>query len=125
MTGYLFLLYPEAVSREDARALCQKTGGASDLAWFGSAKEEEQVRVALQAASPWVEVWIGLNDLTSEDTYVWADGSAPAYTHWASGEPNNGSGLGEQDCGRMLSDGSWNDTVCTASYPTLCRQINP
>lgn len=31
--------------------------------------------------------WIGLNDINSEDTYLWTDGSVFDYSKWARGFP--------------------------------------
>ncbi|HFA50199.1 MAG TPA: hypothetical protein ENJ95_14405, partial [Bacteroidetes bacterium] len=35
--------------------------------------------------------WIGYTDENSEGNFEWVNGDAQGYTHWASGEPNNGS----------------------------------
>ena len=36
---------------------------------------------------PFANVWIGYTDQAVEGTWVWADGTAPGYTNWASGDP--------------------------------------
>ena len=33
--------------------------------------------------------WIGLNDLVTQMTFKWTDGSPVSYTHWHVNEPNN------------------------------------
>ena len=33
--------------------------------------------------------WIGLNDIDTEETFTWADGSNSTYRRWSSGQPNN------------------------------------
>lgn len=33
------------------------------------------------------ETWIGLNDINSESTYLWTDGSVFDYSNWAPGFP--------------------------------------
>ena len=76
---------------------------------------------SLSVAGGFYETWIGLNDRVSEGDYRWPDGTLPAYTAWASGQPNNGNGGDEQDCTRMLPDFTWNDTVCDGLYPFFCR----
>jgi len=35
-------------------------------------------------------VWIGLNDLETDGTFVWVDGAPTSYTNWSSDEPNGG-----------------------------------
>ena len=43
-------------------------------------------------------LWIGLNDLTVEGTFVWSSGEAVTYTNFAPGEPNDGDATtGSQD----------------------------
>ena len=38
--------------------------------------------------------WIGLNDITSEGNFAWADGAAVIFTNWRNNQPNNG-GMGQ------------------------------
>ena len=53
--------------------------------------------------------WIGLNDIDTEGTYVWTDGSDSNYTFWGDGEPNNGN---DEDCVHLTGP-KWNDLRCT------------
>lgn len=64
--------------------------------------------------------WIGLNDVGTEGLWLWEDGSAPAYTQWWSGEPNDSGG---EDCaGIGFGDwGWWNDYNCGSSLPFICE----
>lgn len=32
-------------------------------------------------------VWIGMNDINRESTFLWADGSTVSYTNWVNGAP--------------------------------------
>jgi hypothetical protein len=79
------------------------TVGAIGRDWLGSA------------------AWIGLNDRESEGTWVWEDGSLPAYTQWWSGEPNDSGG---EDCaGTGFGDwGWWNDYACASALPFVCER---
>ena len=47
----------------------------------------------------WEDIWIGLNDLDSEGTYVFSDGTPMSehwyISNWAEGEPNNNN---NEDC---------------------------
>ena len=56
-------------------------------------------------------LWIGLNDIATEGTYVWSSGEAVTYTNFAPGEPNN---LGDEDVVHIwASNTTWNDHQVT------------
>ena len=58
--------------------------------------------------------WIGLNDLETEGTWVWADGSDSTYRHWAPNEPNDSGGV--QDCGCTWIHRIMDDCNCWWSF---------
>ena len=91
----------------DARSTCQ--GFGYDLVTIDDSTENAWVtstHVSHSMGSP----WIGFNDLASEGTWVWADGTATSYTNWSSGEPNDSGG---EDCAHIYTNGQWNDHRCT------------
>ncbi|MBI1302850.1 MAG: hypothetical protein GC172_03555 [Phycisphaera sp.] len=53
-------------------------------------------------------IWIGFNDLASEGSWEWTDGSPAKYTNWNGGEPNNSGGV-EHYAELLGSNGRWND----------------
>ena len=58
------------------------------------------------------ELWIGLNDVASEGTFVWSSGAPVAYTRWAGTEPNNWGGNENWVhilCPRSSVAAGWND----------------
>ena len=57
--------------------------------------------------------WIGFNDVATEGTFVWQDGSPVVYTNWAAGQPNNG---GNEDYTLLRENGLWHDYPVTDSY---------
>lgn len=57
-------------------------------------------------------LWIGLNDVAKEGSFVWSSGEPVNFTFWANGEPNNA--LGGEDFVTMYQPGHaqarrWND----------------
>ena len=51
-----------------------------------------------------------------EGQFKWADGSAPVYTNWAPGEPNDSKTVGGEDCTVINWKGDkWNDVKCTSN----------
>lgn len=57
-------------------------------------------------------LWLGLNDVAVEGTFVWVSGEASSYRNWHSGEPNGGAGspyvyMYATGFGGMA--GQWND----------------
>merc|ERR1712227_1059404 len=65
--------------------------------------------------------WFGLNDISNEGTFVWADDAAldASFAPWANNQPdNNGNG---QHCVTLRTDGLWNDALCGASKQFVCQ----
>ena len=60
-------------------------------------------------------LWIGLNDIQEEGTFVWGSNQPAYYQNWAPGEPNSGGGFFPDEDYTMMwgigsgGDGMWND----------------
>ena len=62
--------------------------------------------------------WIGLNDRTTEGTFVWQNGSALGYLNWL-GEPSGGS---SENCGNFRqATGFWRDGNCNTNQNSFCE----
>jgi hypothetical protein len=67
--------------------------------------------------------WIGLNDLDTEATYKWTDGSNYYYANWNNREPNDY--MRQENCIHLLRyNGKWNDQHCQYKYPFVCKAYN-
>ncbi|XP_078513358.1 C-type lectin domain family 17, member A-like isoform X1 [Lissotriton helveticus] len=63
--------------------------------------------------------WIGFSDSGNEGKWHWVDGSAPTFTFWNEGEPNNSGG---EDCATLRSNGKWNDRSCNSNCHLICKK---
>ena len=117
-----YKLYTTEVDHDTAEYQCQCTGGYS-LAKIPSAEVNTFVNSLLGG----VDAWIGLNDKTTEGTYVWSDSSAlGTYTNWDTSQPNPANSA-NQDCVRIEggNNGKWDDILCSKSYKFVCESAVP
>lgn len=112
---YVFTEAPDSITWSDARAACISAGG--DLA---SIHSDDDNAAALALTGDARGAWIGLNDKTTPDTFVWSDGTPVDYRNWASGEPNNSGG--NEDSVALYHVATWNDYSddTTAVHGYLC-----
>jgi len=100
--GSNYVLTSSASFWGDAEAEAVRLGG--HLVAINSAEEQAALVDAFGGAD---SLWIGLNDEAVEGTFVWSNGQALGYTHWAPGEPNNL--FRREDHVVMYGSGLWND----------------
>jgi hypothetical protein len=89
------------------------TSDGAHLAVIDSAEENAFVK-----AMAGEDVWIGLDDLTTEGTFKWVTGTTSPFRAFASNEPNDN---GTEDCTYAKPDGKWNDTKCGEVRPAICE----
>ncbi|PVD29381.1 hypothetical protein C0Q70_08632 [Pomacea canaliculata] len=72
--------------------------------------------------------WIGLEDLTQEDRFVWTTSQREAvYTNWARDEPSDSQRA--QNCVWLTNKpewqppGGWDDGQCGAHFLAMCEQL--
>lgn len=115
--GRAFAATASAVDRATARATAADAGGA--LAAIGSAAEEAWLAGAFAGVTATDAVWIGLTDETAEGQFVWENGDAFAYAHWAAGEPDDAGDADGVVMGDAASGYAWRDEPFAASFPAL------
>jgi len=98
-----------------AKLACEATGG--HLVVLETQTENTAVRALLTST---FRFWVGMSDLTTEDTWVWLNGAAVPRNaeYWDAGQPNDNGG---EDCGEMSNSGDWNDDKCSAVQPYVCE----
>ncbi len=115
------------VSWQEARSDCLARGAGWDLTTVRSRVDNDFVDSMLTG-----EIWLGGSDITTDETWVWANdglpfwqGEAPgggplngSFFNWFDDEPNGGQG---SDCLRMLADGRWADLECDELRGYVCE----
>jgi len=123
--GHAYLLCAERMAWFNGRMLCEGVGYT--LAQVDDAREDAFIFGEMRMRG-FGDTWIGLTDQGDEGAWKWSDGTALAYTHWDSGEPNDG-GQGGEDCGLiMASDGrasEWDDRPCEGTRTFVCEAAPP
>ena len=114
---YGYRLFTVTRTWHEAREVCQLYGG--DLASVASKQDEEKINQLLSAFVNHEGFWFGLNDIETEGTYVWSDGSEYFYTNWKDGEPNNSGG--NEDCMLAGLGMKWVDAPCGGKAYSVCR----
>jgi hypothetical protein len=125
LDGHCYFLLTTAQTNSAAKTACTSRGAGWNLASLESAAENSFVSSLVGAT----EHWLSGSDVTTEGTFVWANGTtfwtgglsgaAPAgvYANFVSGEPNDSG-----DCLRIVSGGQWRDVSCTATYRAVCEK---
>ncbi|CAB3985203.1 macrophage mannose receptor 1-like, partial [Paramuricea clavata] len=107
---------------QDAEKKCQNLGNNGHLVSIHSQDEEKFVKFLIKSHYS-SSFWIGLNDLDTEATYKWTDGSNYYYANWNNREPNDY--MRQENCIHLLRyNGKWNDQHCQYKYPYVCKAYN-
>uniref|UniRef100_A0A3P9H7Q4 Mannose receptor, C type 1b n=1 Tax=Oryzias latipes TaxID=8090 RepID=A0A3P9H7Q4_ORYLA len=121
--GRCYQLYRSQKTWSDAQIACRKEEG--DLVSIHNVEEQSFIFSELV---PTDELWIGLNDRTTEGLFDWSDQSAVRFTSWEFGKP--GVEENQEDCVLIRGQGSWNDNqslntmiICVKHF--LCPQHWP
>jgi Lectin C-type domain len=69
--------------------------------------------------------WVGVNDITTEGTFVTVLGGAATYLPWASGQPDNSGNQGGSDCVEALVGGTYDDKRCAATSLIAVCECEP
>ena len=106
-----YRFYPQDdLNYPQMQATCQRAGG--ELARIDTAKQDALV----QALAGTSRAFIGLTDRIVEGSFTWEDGTAPDYTNWSPGEPNDSQAVDGEDCVIINWKGDkWNDVKCNSN----------
>ncbi|XP_042296877.1 collectin-11 isoform X1 [Sceloporus undulatus] len=112
-----FLLVKEEKRYMDAQLYCQGRGGTLSMPKDESTNSLIASYISQAGLS---RVFIGINDLEKEGSFVFSDRSPmQTFNKWSSGEPNNA--YDEEDCVEMIASGGWNDVACHITMNFVCE----
>lgn len=121
---------------------CYQLTTSTSLTWFAAATACEQQSAYLavprsESEARWVHemffvrypyattvanVWLGINDISTEGDWQPTDGGGELdFLYWSANEPNNAGGL--QNCVAMSTRGTamWSDNACSTPSQGLCK----
>eukprot|EP00039_Didymoeca_costata_P027598 m.18761 g.18761 ORF g.18761 m.18761 type:complete len:686 (+) comp6398_c0_seq1:138-2195(+) len=84
--------------------------------------EEEQALVKFGEAID-SDVWIALNDIDEEGSFVWQDETSLTFENWGFGQP---SSEGDENCVVLSRDDDfqWHDVTCSQQVPYCCSSAS-
>jgi GEVED domain/HYR domain/Lectin C-type domain/Secretion system C-terminal sorting domain len=115
--GSRYYITNNAMSWTNAKAAAQNIGG--HLVTIETSAENNWLNSLANGAAG--HYWIGLNDATTEGSFVWTSGSGATYRNWNTGQPDNYNG-NEDYIELITPSGKWNDwpsTSCTQGIVEL------
>ncbi|XP_068604963.1 macrophage mannose receptor 1b [Brachionichthys hirsutus] len=116
--GHCFHLYRTAKTWTDAKRECRKEGG--DLVSVRNVEDQSFIISQLGYAST-DELWIGLNDISTEGLFDWSDHSAVSFTSWTYGKPSVSAD--SEDCVLIMGEnGNWADRSCDEKHGFICMK---
>ncbi|HEY5926824.1 MAG TPA: C-type lectin domain-containing protein [Kofleriaceae bacterium] len=126
MTGACYTYFAQPLGRTEARERCGSLGGGTMLATVQTAGENQLILSLIGMST----AFLGGNDELVEGSFKWDDGTDVVLANWNMGEPNNGTGLFEEDCIVIhgMFAGKWDDRPCASSpniagaYPFVCER---
>ena len=123
-TGHCYRLVTEGQPWRQARERCDELGAGFQLVAPATLAERDLIMpMVIPLNSP---IWIGATDEVMEGVFQWINGEPftfPGGMHpWNPNEPNNGGGLGEEDCVELFTSGLLNDQQCMAALPYMCER---
>ncbi|KXJ18096.1 C-type lectin BML-2 [Exaiptasia diaphana] len=111
----------------EARQRCNNMSAGADLVSFADKEEEQIFDQYIREFGKWGRIFIGLNDIAKEGTFIWFDGTKSEHRNWKDGEPNNDKNM--EDCAAKFQKegtpyaGQWNDIPCDHKSFFACKTL--
>ncbi|XP_040288106.1 tetranectin isoform X2 [Bufo bufo] len=116
------LHFPEAKTYHEASDICISQGGTLSAPENGDENDAlyEYVHKTLGSSS---EVWIGINDMANEGTWVDMTGNRISFKHWETEITTQPDGGKQENCASLsaVAVGKWFDKKCRDTLPFVCQ----
>ena len=110
-----YRLFSSKKNWNDAEANCVKNVGHL----VSITSNIENSFVSKLAKESGKDVWIGLNDKSVENSFVWSDGTTCLYRQWDDKQPSRSA----SGCTKMTKEnGRWNDKSCSDKRSYVCER---
>jgi hypothetical protein len=81
---------------------------------------DDQAELQALTTAAAADAWVGINDMTTENTFVTVKGANATYLPWAANEPDDG--MGGQDCvTALMASPNIQTDKCTDMAPAVCE----
>jgi cysteine-rich repeat protein len=110
-TGHCYFMIDDGRDFGEAEGDCASRGGH-----LASIADADENNIVAQVADQ--SVWIGANDQSNEDTFVWTDNTTFVFENFNFGQPDD---FGTEDCVEMFDNGGWNDVGCGFDRRPVCE----
>ncbi|GAA6235536.1 tetranectin-like [Lates japonicus] len=120
--GKCFLADPVRKRYHTASEDCNALGGV--LGTPTSSDENDQLRDYLrQSIGPNEQVWLGINDMGTEGTWMDQTGTSITYKNWDTSGSRQPDGGQSQNCAALsgAARGKWSDENCREEKPSVCQ----
>ncbi|KAM9340545.1 tetranectin-like [Symphorus nematophorus] len=120
--GKCYLADPVRKRYHTASEDCNNLGGV--LGTPTSSDENDQLRDYIrQSIGPDEQVWLGINDMVAEGSWVDQTGVSITYKNWDTSSSRQPDGGQSQNCAvlSIASRGKWSDENCRDEKPSVCQ----
>lgn len=117
-----FLAFPQPKTFHEASEDCISRGGTLGTPQSGL-ENEALFEYARQSVGSEVEIWMGLNDMATEGTWVDMTGGRLAFKNWETEITAQPDGGKTENCAALAvaANGKWFDKRCRDQLPYVCQ----
>ncbi|XP_053323000.1 tetranectin [Spea bombifrons] len=117
-----FLSFTEAKAYHQASDVCIAQGGTLSAPENGDENDSlyDYVRKSIHSNA---EIWIGINDLTTEGMWVDMTGTKVPFKNWETEITKQPDGGKQENCASLsaMAIGKWSDKNCKTELPFVCQ----